>query len=160
MILVVIVAVIIVAALATILIRWVFAQPKMSPLPGYPGVTYHAYQHEVDVDHLQAAFRYALIALSRHSKGFPPQPMLADVRIFVMPENEWTDDWGRRVAGLQNDVNIVVGRDFAALAHELAHRVEVLMYGSPPGEPDHAHWAERGYNAAIEDYHAWLRGAS
>jgi len=155
---VLIVLTLIVGGLASIGIRWLLAQPKMTPLVGYPKVTFHGYGHEVDAHRLEAAFARALISLDyRVATVVRARVLLADVRIFVMPENEWTDDWGRRVAGLQNDRNIVVGRDFAALCHELAHRHETLVHGPQPvNQKDHAHWAERGYNAAVDEYHAWL----
>lgn len=155
---VLIVLTLIVGALASIGIRWLLAQPKMTPLRSFPKATFHAYGHDLNPIALENAFIHAVTSLDYHTKSFT-RPLLADVRIFVMPENEWTDDWGRRVAGLQNDRNIVIGRDFAALCHELAHRHETLVHGPQPvNQKDHAHWAERGYNAAVDEYHAWLLG--
>ncbi len=163
MVLVIITASIIAVALASIGIRWALAQPKFKPLPGHPGVVYVAQGHETDPEKLRVAFELAVTALATYAfpeaHGNGPHvvalawSLLRDVRIFVMPENEWTDDWGRRVAGLQNERNIVIGRDYAALCHELAHRLEVLMFGpAPVSDVDHEHWAKRGFNAAVEFY--------
>ncbi len=163
MVLVIITASVIALALASIGIRWALAQPKFKPLPGYPSVVYVAQGHETDPMKLRDAYELAVRALATYA--FPESrgqdaavvtlsfSLLGDVRIFVMPENEWTDDWGRRVAGLQNERNIVIGRDYAALCHELSHRLEVLMFGPPPvSEAEHTHWAKRGFNAAVEFY--------
>ena len=161
---VIITASVIALALASIGIRWALAQPKFKPLPGYPSVVYVAQGHETDPMKLRDAYELAVRALATYC--FPEASagnrtevadlaafLLRDVRIFVMPENEWTDDWGRRVAGLQNERNIVIGRDYAALCHELSHRLEVLMFGPPPvSEAEHTHWAKRGFNAAVEFY--------
>lgn len=72
---------------------------------------------------------------------------LEDLRILVRADAEWTDAYGRRVAGLTypTDGIVVVGADLAALCHELAE----LLYWRIEGADD---WQAREWpgRAGIE----------
>ena len=59
---------------------------------------------------------------------------LTGLRILVRAETEWTDAYGRRVAGLTypTDGIVVVGRDLAALCHELTE----LLYWRLEGQEE------------------------
>ena len=72
----------------------------------------------------------------------------------VVPE--WTDIWGRRVAGESLGDTVTVGSDLAALCHELAHRCEWEL--DKKTDDSHASWGSRGIFAAVDAYAAELKG--
>lgn len=126
------------------------------PLIGVIGVEW-AGMTPVEVLSLRAALEAAEKSLAKHTKWGLVGVQRArnkGLRIYVTDSESWLDLWGRKVAGVQLGQTLVVGPSYAALCHELAHRLEDI-----DGEPyNHTHfgWDYLGIQTAISEYIAWL----
>ena len=107
-------------------------------------------------EHLDNALTLAV------SKLRPVWPLTAttlvahNTKFIVQPVPEWTDIWGRKIAGSSSGQVVTVGSDLAALCHELAHRCEWELDGRT--DDAHVSWTSRGIHAAIDQYAAELKG--
>lgn len=101
----------------------------------------------VTPEEIATRLRLAMDCLDEHwPAGWPAAPVRG-IAVVVRSETEWTDAYGRRVAGLAYPAQgiMVVGADLAALCHEL---VELLYWRLEGGEC----WHEREWpgRASVE----------
>jgi hypothetical protein len=61
------------------------------------------------------------------------------------------------VAGLSSGTTIDVGRDLAALCHELAHTCEYLEGGRAKQDDAHTTWGKRGIQRAVDEFELLMR---
>jgi hypothetical protein len=106
---------------------------------------------------LVAALKKSEELLLKHTKWTPDHLSGSFNRIcvYVMDTNAWRDKMGVEVAGQDPSGKIVVvGKDFSALLHEMAHQAEeaenIYDYA-------HANWIVKGIRAAEEEYLEWLK---
>jgi hypothetical protein len=125
----------------------------------YMGIPFRfTYWHGIDESKLKERLLLALGALSAVWSTTNMYALLDGVHINVMPSTTWSDSFtGRTIAGqsLPSGKTVVVGSDYAALAHELAHVIE-----AGPGRlgfEDHASWARNGIQAAVDKYEGQLK---
>lgn len=132
-------------------------RPDWRNVPGYAAVRCFA-PREVTPEDVGLALRLALASLDRPGLWDSAQlrAVVSRLDIYVRSTNEWVDGWGRNVAGSQIGRTLVVGRDLAALCHEVAHLAELVLEGVE--DAGHLRWNERGIRAAETDYHRRLRG--
>jgi hypothetical protein len=80
----------------------------------------------------------------------------ARILVYVKKGNDWVDGQGQKVAG-QDPAGrvVVVGADFAALLHEMAHQVEDLVERIV--DYKHDRWIVKGIRAAEAEYLEWLK---
>lgn len=112
-----------------------------------------------DMDTLRERLIMAVGALRQVWPTMQLYTLLDGVHVEVMASPSWVDAAsGRTVAGLAipSQKTVVVGNDFAALAHEFAHVMEAGPGRLPPPE-DHRPWATNGIQAAIDSYEAQLK---
>lgn len=78
----------------------------------------------------------------------------SDIHVYVMDSDAWVDLWGRPISGSQVGHTLAVGRNLAALCHELAHLAESVLDGAV--DESHEKWPSRGIRAAEADYESKL----
>jgi len=148
----------ILGAFGYLLSRWLKSRIKWQPLPTYYLDAKFFAPKGYDVKFLVEALKRAETALLNHTKWDAGQLAKAfgKMRVYVQPTDDWVDERGRKVAGLDPaGPIIVVGVSLPALCHEMAHQAEELIDGV--FDFAHANWAPSGiWNASIE-YEAWLR---
>lgn len=157
----------ILTAFAYMAIRWIRAQTPWEKLSeNFPDARYYGKDHKPDPQLLERCLHQTIQLLIKHSqlavgltgpaKWTAPKVAwaLRDVRIYVMDSDKWVDEWGRTVAGIQADRNIIVGRNLASFLHECAHRCEQVI----DNERDltHATWVADGIRAAEDEFSVWL----
>lgn len=149
----------ILTALATIfVVKWRQTHIAWKPLPSRSGVWY-CFESTGSVQKLTEAIDLAVEALAEHSPWTRVQIEYAidDLHIHVKAAEHWAEDTGQgpfQTAGLQMDNGVRVGCSFAALCHEIAHRVEQVV--DHRIDFTHAGWTANGIFAAIEAYGAAL----
>lgn len=107
---------------------------------------------------LVAALKKSEELLKKHTQWTSEQLQAAFKRVcvFVKKDNSWQDQAGREVAGQDPSGKVVVvGADFAALLHEMAHQTEevadkIIDYA-------HSRWIIKGIRAAEAEYLEWLK---
>ena len=138
--------------------RWAQA-PRVNwqPVPGHPGARC-AVPDGVTPANVGRALELALEALADLGPWDAArlQVVAAPLDVYVMGADVWTDGWGRRVAGAQVGRTLTVGKNLAALAHELAHLAEAVLEGAV--DERHLGWEARGIRAAEADYQRRLAG--
>lgn len=144
-----------------LLVRLLKSRVPWKKLPGYPSASYFGKDHEPDTALLVECLKKTQLLLSTHcgprqSKWTSEAIVgaLRNIRIYVMNEDKWVDEWGRKVAGIQAGRNIILGRDLAAFLHECAHRCEEVI--DRERDMAHATWEGDGIRAAVDEFSAWL----
>ena len=149
------------------LVRYLKSRVKWKRLPGTTA-KYFGKSHEPNVELLAACHKKSAELLAKHSQySTPPGGLikwslsavtkaLSDARIYVMDEDKWVDEWGRKVAGIQAGRNLIVGRNLAAFLHECAHRCEEVI--DKERDMDHVTWVADGIRAAEDEFAVWLSG--
>ncbi len=79
---------------------------------------------------------------------------LENVRILIREDNDWIDVYGRHIGGAASGNLIVIGADFTALCHELAHVCELAIDHTV--DDDHFGWSNKGIALADLAYREWL----
>jgi hypothetical protein len=125
----------------------------------YMGIPFRfTYWHGLDENKLKECLLLAIGALNAVWSTTNMYALLDGVHVNVMTSPTWSDPFtGRTIAGqsLPSSKTVVVGSDYAALAHELAHVIE-----AGPGRlgfEDHASWASSGIQAAVDKYEGQLK---
>lgn len=76
------------------------------------------------------------------------------VRVLVRKEVQWKRlGDGLLIAGCQEGNTLVVGKDMAALCHELGHLMEQTI--DMVVDEEHVTWLEKGIVAAQDAYYSW-----
>lgn len=76
--------------------------------------------------------------------------------VYVKKDNAWVDAQGEKVVGQDPSGRVVVvGADYAALLHEMAHQVEEKI--DKVVDYTHEHWVTKGIRAAEAEYLEWLK---
>ena len=134
----------------------------------FPRARYFGKDHEPNTKLLTLCLHQAIQLLAKHSQivAGPTGPAkwspavvakaLQDARIYVMNEDKWVDEWGRKVAGIQAGRNLIIGKNLAAFLHECAHRCEEVI--DKERDMDHVSWVGDGIRAAEEEFSSWLAG--
>lgn len=155
----------IIGGIAFIFVRFFKAQVKWKKLPG-TSAQYFGKNHEPNVVLLAECLKKAAELLAKHSQLVTPPgglikwPLstvtkaLSNARIYVMDEDKWVDEWGRKVAGIQAGRNLIVGRNLAAFLHEAAHRCEEVI--DRERDMEHSSWVADGIRAADDEFATWL----
>jgi hypothetical protein len=136
----------------------------------YHFVTWRPTQHHatwysddpgVTPEEVERALDLAVGALAKHGPWRRPtiERALEGAKILITPANSFIDPWNRKVGGLAGPKGVIVGRDLAALCHEIAHLLEMAESGPEFYNVEHHGWGERGVWAATDSYTEALRGA-
>jgi len=107
---------------------------------------------------LVLALQKAEALLQKHTKWTAVQlkTSFEKICVYVKKDNAWVDYWGRKVAGEDpSGKPVVIGADFAALLHEMAHQAEEKV--DKAIDEGHVHWVEKGIRAAEDEYITWLK---
>lgn len=84
---------------------------------------------------------------------------LQKICVYVKKDDAWKDGSGTKVAGLDPEGTVVVvGANFAALLHEMAHQLEDIAEKFV--DYDHKTWASKGFDVADAAFQEWLKTAS
>ena len=111
---------------------------------------------DVNIRLLAVAIHEAAAALAHRSVWADRVYAALDgVHVRIVSTDTWGDNWGRKVAGLDPPgAEVLVGRNLAALCHELAHQCEFVL--NRVIDDAHAGWEAKGVFAAIDEYAAVL----
>lgn len=140
-----------------IVLPWLKAQPVFRALPLLPSVKASGVVNDAL---LASAITRAVDELVAHGawrRHEVEATVLRGIRVTVRPEVRWQDAHGQWVAGLciVESRDLIVGTDFAALCHELAHLVQWDVEGRE--EYGHETWTLRGVTQAVDAWQAWLK---
>lgn len=146
--------------IAFILVRFFKAQVKWKKLP-HLATQYFGKNHEPNTALLVECCKKVQELFQKHCSPLQPkwtsssiEKALHDIRIYVMDEDSWVDEWGRKVAGIQAGRNLIVGRNLAAFLHEAAHRCEEVI--DKERDMEHSTWVADGIRAADDEFATWL----
>lgn len=151
-----------VAGIVSILVR-LFSKTipwkKFAVVPsGFEAIRYSIQPpHQVDEQILIDCLMKTIELLPQHVPGWTHEKVtkaLSDIRILVRNSDSWLDEYGRKVAGLQNGKAIAVGANLAAFFHEAAHLAEERLNGGT--DFSHASWETNGIRTAENFFHGWL----
>lgn len=110
---------------------------------------------EVTAERLSDALHMAAQCLSLVWPAAKVAEIASGCAVWVMAaEAQWTDSYGRTIAGQHIRRQLFVARNLSALCHELAHVVELELNSLV--DMNHEGWAAKGIHAAIVQYQRWL----
>lgn len=125
---------------------------QFKPLPGWPMASCAA-PDGVPLGRVSDAIGMSIVLL-KEFRGWDVREVAERCNYIVMQADEWTDRFGRKVAGTAMPGCVQVGRNLAAMCHELAHAYELAKDGRT--DESHEAWQTNGVQRAIDEYERWV----
>ncbi len=143
-------------ALAIVALLWQLFRankPPYAPLADGFGSYYVAPgESEVTPERIADALNKAAVCLTLVWPSVRVMAIARECAVWVMAhEVEWVDSYGRRIAGQHIGRQLFVARDLSALAHELAHVLQLEIDRTV--DMEHTSWTSKGIHAAIAEFH-------